>query len=296
MITGLEDRGFDWGTVDLVVGTSCGAVVGAQLAAGRPASEIRDRYSVLARASVLPEFTAAEGTALGRVMNGEDEQEVIRGIGQEALAATTARSTEWLRAEVLKQVGDENWPARRLVTTAVDIDRGTFHELTAESGLSMIDAVVASSSLPFLFTPATLGGRRYADGFLRSPANADCARGYERVLILSSMDARLRTVAMTSTMSVRGCGGCGSIMAPQLLLLRSASALRQRYPIAVSGIASIRWKALGTLCGASGLDDDHPHAQRRQFPAQRVTDRLEGELRARVGARTWAGRPGRPPS
>jgi NTE family protein len=36
-----------------------------------------------------------------------------------------------------------------------------------------------------VYPPVTFGGRRFVDGGMRSPANADLAEGYERVVVLA---------------------------------------------------------------------------------------------------------------
>ena len=53
-----------------------------------------------------------------------------------------------------------------------------------DSGVPLVDAVAASCAIPVVWPAVTIGDHRYYDGGLRSPVNADIARGFERVLIL----------------------------------------------------------------------------------------------------------------
>jgi NTE family protein len=46
-------------------------------------------------------------------------------------------------------------------------------------------AVASSCAVPGLAPPITIDGRRYVDGGMRSPTNADLAEGNDRVLVLS---------------------------------------------------------------------------------------------------------------
>ena len=52
------------------------------------------------------------------------------------------------------------------------------------SGVSLLDAVTASCAVPGVWPPATIDGRRYMDGGVRSGANADYAAGASRVLVI----------------------------------------------------------------------------------------------------------------
>jgi NTE family protein len=38
-----------------------------------------------------------------------------------------------------------------------------------------------------VYPPVTIGGSRYVDGGMRSPANADLAEGYDRVVVLAPL-------------------------------------------------------------------------------------------------------------
>src|SRR4029450_1433915 len=77
------------------------------------------------------------------------------------------------------------WPTTRLIAVAVDTADGSRMAFEASSGVSLVDAVAASTCLPGLLAPVEVGGRRYMGGGLASAANADIATGRRDVWIVS---------------------------------------------------------------------------------------------------------------
>jgi len=53
--------------------------------------------------------------------------------------------------------------------------------------VSLVDAVTASCAVPGVWPPATIDGRRYVDGGVRSNDNADFAASASRVLVLAPL-------------------------------------------------------------------------------------------------------------
>jgi NTE family protein len=86
------------------------------------------------------------------------------------------------------------WPAQRLLITAVDADTGESATFDSSSGVSLIEAVSASCAVPGVWPPVTLNGRRWMDGGMRSAANADLAAGSERVVVLAPIWKGLRVM------------------------------------------------------------------------------------------------------
>jgi NTE family protein len=78
-----------------------------------------------------------------------------------------------------------DWPAAPLTLTAVDAATGEFRTFDRDSGVPLVQAVAASCAVPGVYPPVTIEGRRYVDGGMRSPANADLAAGSERVVVLA---------------------------------------------------------------------------------------------------------------
>jgi NTE family protein len=82
------------------------------------------------------------------------------------------------------------WPAVPFLLTAVDADTGEFMVFDAASQASLVDAVGASCAAPGVWPAVTIAARRYIDGGMRSPANADLAAGYDRVVIMAPLGRR----------------------------------------------------------------------------------------------------------
>ncbi|MGZ6038263.1 MAG: patatin-like phospholipase family protein, partial [Phenylobacterium sp.] len=77
------------------------------------------------------------------------------------------------------------WPERGFACTAVDAETGGFQLWTRDSGVGVVRAVASSCSVPGVYPPVTLKGRRYIDGGMRSSTNADMAGGHELVLVVA---------------------------------------------------------------------------------------------------------------
>lgn len=120
------------------------------------------------------------------MVRSRDPESYRRRVGALALAADTGEEAE--RREVLAaRLVSHAWPERRLVVTAVDALTGELAAFDRESGAGLVDAVSASCAVPGVWPPATVGGRRFIDGGIRSATNADLASGCARVVIIAPM-------------------------------------------------------------------------------------------------------------
>lgn len=204
LLAGLAARGVELTDADLVVGTSAGSVVGAQVAAG---SDVEQRY----RAQLAPvdgEVAAVLGPAAvlryALAMVGPRSPQRFRArLGRAALRARTGPESR--RVEVIaSRLPVKEWPDRRLLLTAVDAETGEFRVFDRESGVPLVLAVAASCAVPLVWPPVTIDGRRYIDGGVRSGTNADLAAGYDRVVVLAPLtrgfgpmiDARVQARAL----------------------------------------------------------------------------------------------------
>jgi NTE family protein len=70
---------------------------------------------------------------------------------------------------------------------AMDATTGERVMFEVGSGVGLVDAVAASSAVPGIWPPVTIGGARFVDGGVYSACNADLAVGYDRVLVLAPM-------------------------------------------------------------------------------------------------------------
>ncbi|MFJ6197950.1 patatin-like phospholipase family protein [Micromonospora sp. NPDC092111] len=189
LLAGLAEGGVVLADADLVVGTSAGSVVGAQLCAGRPVVEWYEAQLAVARGEVAARFGVAAVARL--VWAGGRSRDPVRArarVGAMALAARTVSEVS-RRAVIEARLPDRVWPARRLLVTAVDAGSGEFVVFDAGSGVSLVDAVGASCAVPGVWPPVTIGDRRYVDGGVRSAVNADLAAGARRVVVLAPTTA-----------------------------------------------------------------------------------------------------------
>jgi NTE family protein len=187
LLSGLAEQGVDVRGADLVIGTSAGSVVGTFLRTGRdlrdlyagqlgpvPATEPRVEFDAMAMMAAFAQALAgATGEADARARVG-------------ALALATPAVAESDRRAILRaRIGDPEWPAERLVVTAVDTADGAFRAFDAASGVRLLDAVSANCAVPTVWPPVTIEGRRYMDGGMRSGTNADLAEACEKVLVVA---------------------------------------------------------------------------------------------------------------
>ncbi len=190
LLAGLAEAGIDLSGADLVVGTSAGSVVGAELTSGTELEAMYERQLAPATGEKAARLNRATFAQFGWAMlrsRGSDV-EFRRRIGALALAAEKAGLTppEQERLDVIgARLAGTHWPERRLVITAVDAATGEFRTFDRDSGVTLLHAVAASCAVPGVYPPVTIDGRRYVDGGMRSAANADLARGYDRLVVLA---------------------------------------------------------------------------------------------------------------
>jgi NTE family protein len=192
LVAGLAEAGVDLTSADLVVGTSAGSVVGADLLSGAPieelfAEQLEDPTGELAArmgAGALARFVLAS------IWPG-DARRGRAYLGHAALAARTVPESE-RRAVIERRLRSDAWPDTRLLITAVDAETGEARVFDRDSGAALTDAVAASCAVPIVWPPMTVNGRRYIDGGVRSIANADLAAGCARIVVIAPVTVALR--------------------------------------------------------------------------------------------------------
>jgi NTE family protein len=207
VIAGLFDAGLDVTEADLIIGTSAGSTVGAQITSATQPTELL--ANILAE--VAQPRTGPAGSDRGRVPNrpaanhmeiksriigaAEDAVDMRRRMGVAALemdaASDGSRQTQW-RTIVAAQLPSQHWPQRKVLITAVDAHTGEPVVFDRRGGVDLADAVAASCANGFGVPPYTIGDSRYIDGGYRADVNADLATGYARVLVLSPFGGKTR--------------------------------------------------------------------------------------------------------
>jgi len=187
ILTGLAEAGVDLTDADIVVGTSAGSVVGAQVTNGTPLAdlyagqleppdaELGGRMSRIAALKLVPPY----------LLPGTGRDKLAR-VGRVALASHRPGSVD--REGVIRsRLPVRDWPERDLRITAVDAESGEFTVFTAASGVDLVAAVAASCAVPTVWPPVEIDGRTYMDGGMRSTANVDVAAGVDRVVVLAPL-------------------------------------------------------------------------------------------------------------
>jgi NTE family protein len=169
---------------DVLLGTSAGSAVAAQLSSGCPLENLFARQVAETSAEIDPgvdidAITELFLAALGDSNTlGGNKREQLQKIGAVALATETA--PEPVRRDVIAQrLPSHDWPDRVLRVTAIDVATGELVVFDRDSGVGLVDAVAASCAVPGAWPPVTIAGRRYMDGGVASPVNlgvaGDCA-------------------------------------------------------------------------------------------------------------------------
>ncbi|BDZ45530.1 patatin-like phospholipase family protein [Naasia aerilata] len=203
LIAGLAEAGVDLTHADLVIGTSAGSTVAAQITSGIRPSEL---YAAIL-AEVVPPH--GPGAARGRgplsgpqymewsggiIGESADPSDMRRRMGAAALgmdADDEAGSARW-RAIVASRLPRQSWPEQRVLIPAIDARTGEPVVFDGHSGIDLVDAVAASTSNGF-GGPYRIGEKRYLNGGYRRTSNADLAAGCDRVLVLDPFSGRSRT-------------------------------------------------------------------------------------------------------
>ena len=189
VLHGLRERGLDIaGSADLIVGTSAGSTVGAQLATGQSLDEMLARQMDDNHGEISPRINVELVTEIFGIMTGgaTHSDEERRRMGELALAAPTVDEAT-RRAVIENRIGTAGWPATDLVITAIDASTGEFVTWTRSSGIPLVDAVASSCAVPGVWPCVTINGRRYYDGGLRNSANAFLAAGHDTVWVLAPL-------------------------------------------------------------------------------------------------------------
>jgi NTE family protein len=195
LLAGLAQGGVDLGQADSILGTSAGAFVGVRLALGEPAAKLADPIFADADRAVTnvnrSNKRPPDLTKLMRIMataqeSGQDPEAARAELGAYALSADTMSEEEFLESfgRVFLSLPENLWPPREFACTAVDTATGAFKVWTRESGVGVARAVAASCSMPGIYPPVTIEGKRWYDGGGRSSTNADLATGHEVVVIV----------------------------------------------------------------------------------------------------------------
>lgn len=208
VLMGMLDAGCDVVTgVDLVVGTSAGSTVGAQILSGESleasyARQIDDNHAEISPQIDL-ELLALIFGELAAGGTTTDEQRIR--IGTLALQTPTV-SEEVRRAVIEQRLPSHEWPSTPLVLTAIDAATGEFVTWDVNSGIALIDAVASSCAVPSVWPCVSIGGKKYYDGGLRNAANAFLVAGHSEVIVIAPQTTGLSPLVEEELEELRALG------------------------------------------------------------------------------------------
>jgi len=171
---------------DVLVGTSAGSAVVAQISSGLSIEDLFARQVQEISAEIDPGVGVDAIIDLFLAALSQPDTTVAQKrqrIGAVALAAETV--AEPVRHYVVAQrLPTHLWPDRVLRVTAIDIANGELVVFERDSGVKLVDAVAASCAVPGAWPPVTIGDRRYMDGGIGSAINLDVADDCDTAVVL----------------------------------------------------------------------------------------------------------------
>lgn len=197
VLTGIEDAhpaaAAALRSADVLLGTSAGAAVAAQLGSAASLEELYRRQVSAVTHEIDPGVSidgVAELFLAALLLPGATRQQKLARISEVALAADTV--PEAVRRTVIeRRLPSTDWPQRDLRLTAVDTATGELVVFDRGCGVELVDAVAASCAVPGAWPPVTIGDRRYMDGGVGSSVNmsvvGDCTGAV--VLVPAAQDS-----------------------------------------------------------------------------------------------------------
>jgi NTE family protein len=171
---------------DVLVGTSAGSTVAAQLSSGLGLDALFDRQTTASSTELNPNVGIDEITDLfvaAMLAPNTTQAEKLQKIG--AVALSTPTVSEAVRREVIAhRLPSHDWPQRVLRISAIDTATGELVTFDNDSDVGLVDAVAASCAVPAVWPPVTIGGRRYMDGGVGSNVNMALANDCDAAVVL----------------------------------------------------------------------------------------------------------------
>jgi NTE family protein len=171
---------------DVLLGTSAGSAVVAQIGSGESLTELFTRQVDESSAEIDPGVGIdAIAELFLAALSDPDATLVQKRQRIAAVALATDTVAESLRRTVIEQrLPSHSWPDRVLRITAIDAETGELVVFDRESGVNLVDAVAASCAVPAAWPPVTIGERRYIDGGIGSTINLSVAGDCSAAVVL----------------------------------------------------------------------------------------------------------------
>jgi NTE family protein len=171
---------------DVLLGTSAGSTVAAQIGSGLGIDELYARQETEATYEIdsgvdIDDITGLFKTAM--LTPGTTSAQKLQRIGAIALAADTVAGAV-RRAVIEQRLPSHDWPDRILRVTGIDIATGELVVFDKTSGVELVDAVAASCAVPGVWPPVHIGERIFIDGGTGSSVNMVAVEDCDPVVIL----------------------------------------------------------------------------------------------------------------
>ncbi len=189
VLSGLAQSALALSSADFILGTSAGAIVGAQIASGRDPTMmakalIAESNNALGKGGGSPYPPEAVAKLPELFVKSQTGDTGRIEVGAYALAAPTPDGSAAYIERMSSIVGFDTWP-EKIGLVVVDIADGKPRVLRRNCGATLGTGVAASCCLPGLHPPVLINGKHYMDGGLRSPANADLVGRFDTIVVLS---------------------------------------------------------------------------------------------------------------
>jgi NTE family protein len=188
VLRGLQDAGVDVLGASVIVGTSAGATVAAQITGGATLGELVDQQLSESTTEIDPgvDMAALSELFAEAVGNASSPLDARKRMGALALAAETVPESV-RRAVIAARLPSPQWPVIPIVLSSVDAKSGEVVAFTKDSGVDLVDAVAASCAVPGVWPPTTINGRRYIDGGVASGTHVPLAGSVDHLLVLTPL-------------------------------------------------------------------------------------------------------------
>lgn len=171
---------------DVLLGTSAGSAVAAQIGSGLSLGELFARQVVAGETHEIHPGVSVEAISElfleAMLTPGATKEQKLQRIGEVAVDVSERGQTvpESVRRSVIaRRLPSHRWPPRTLRVTGIDVATGELVVFDNDSGVNLVDAVAASCAVPAAWPPVTIGERRFMDGGVGSTVNMsavlDCA-------------------------------------------------------------------------------------------------------------------------
>ena len=171
---------------DVLLGTSAGSTVAAQIGSGLGIDELYARQETEATYEIDSgvDIDDITGLFLAAMLTPDTTAaQKLQRIGAIALATDTVAGPV-RRAVIEQRLPSHDWPDRILRVTGIDVATGELVVFDNDSGVELVDAVAASCAVPGAWPPVHIDGRIFIDGGVGSTVNMVAADDCDAAVVL----------------------------------------------------------------------------------------------------------------